>query len=126
MADAVLNATPIERRSIIEDAAGVKIYQIKKERSLRKLDSTRENLEKVRGILREIEPHLKSLKRQADKAAQGEEVSRKLREKQLMLYSFMWKNFERERGDLAGKKDELGREMMNIQREVDKIGDEMN
>jgi chromosome segregation protein len=126
MADAVLNATPLERKSIIEDAAGVKIYQVKKERSLRKLESTRENLEKVRGILKEIEPHLRSLKRQADKAAQGEEVSQKLKEKQLALYCFMWKTFEREKGELTGKKDELGRQMMNIQREADKIGDEMN
>jgi chromosome segregation protein len=37
MADAILNATPLERRSLIEDAAGVKQYQIRKERSLRKL-----------------------------------------------------------------------------------------
>ena len=36
MADAVLNATPLERRIILEEAAGVKPYQLKKDRSLRK------------------------------------------------------------------------------------------
>ena len=44
MSDSVLNASAIERRAIFEDAAGVKQYQIEKERALRKLESTRENL----------------------------------------------------------------------------------
>lgn len=71
MSDAVLNATPVERRSIFEDAAGVKQYQIEKERALRKLESTRENLERVDSLTAEIEPHLKNLRRQAEKASQG-------------------------------------------------------
>ena len=57
MSDAVLSATPIERRSIFEDAAGVKQYQIEKERALRKLESTRENLVRVDALTTEIEPH---------------------------------------------------------------------
>ena len=126
MADSVLNASPTERRTVIEDAAGVKQYQIKKERSLRKLDSTRENLGRVKGILEEIGPHLKTLKRQADKAAQGEEISQKLKKSQTLLYSFLWKNFEREKEESLSKKDELGRVVMNIQREADKISDEMS
>ena len=69
MADSILLSSPIERRIVIEDAAGVKQYQIKKERSLRKLESTRENLSRVRGIVEEIRPHIRTLKRQADKAA---------------------------------------------------------
>ena len=67
MADAVLSATPLERRSIIEEAAGVKQYQIKKERAIRKLDSTRENLNRARDLAEEIKPHLRMLKRQAEK-----------------------------------------------------------
>lgn len=125
MADSVLNASPIERRMIIEDAAGVKQYQIKKERSLKKLASTKENLIRVKGILEEIQPHLKTLKRQADKAAQGEEISQKLKKNQTALFSFLWRNFEKEKEEDLVKKDELGREVMNIQREVDKISDEM-
>ena len=85
MSDAVLNATPVERRAIFEDAAGVKQYQIEKERSLRKLASTEENLTRVESLLVEIEPHLKTLKRQAEKASQGKEIASRLREKQLLL-----------------------------------------
>jgi len=126
MADAVLNATPLERRSVIEDAAGVKQYQIKKERSIRKLESTRENLERVKELTEEIKPHLRMLKRQADKAAESEEVARGLSEKQTRLFSYLWHNFQRERSKLNEEKEEAGRILMNMQREADKLTDEIN
>lgn len=126
MADAILASSPTERRMIIEDAAGVKQYQIKKERSIRKLDSTRENLDKVKSLIEEIKPHLRMLKRQSEKAAKSEEVFRELREKQMKLFSFLWHNFQDKKRSLDEKKDELGRSMMNTQREVDKLADEIN
>lgn len=125
MADAVLNATPFERRSVIEDAAGVKQYQIKKERSLRKLDSTRQNLERAKELTEEIKPHLRMLKRQADKAAESEGVMRELAEKQTKLFSHLWHNFQQERNRLNEEKEESGRILINMQREVDKLTDEI-
>ncbi len=126
MADSVLNATPSERRLIIEDAAGVKQYQIKKERAIRKLESTRQNLERVKELVEEIRPHVKMLKRQADRAAQGEKVERELLEKQTELFSHLWHNFRKEKEKLEEKKEEIGRRMMNIQREADKLSDEID
>lgn len=126
MADAVLNATPLERRFIIEDAAGVKQYQIKKERALRKLDTTRENLDRARSLSEEIKPHLRLLKRQADKAAQSGEVAGELKAKQTTLFYFLWKSFQDEKKNLSEAKEEIGRRMMNVQREVDKLTDEIS
>ena len=125
MADQVLNSTPLERRTIIEDAAGVKQYQIKKDRSFRKLESTRTNLEKVRSLTEEIKPHLKMLKRQAERASQSEGVARELIEKQTRLFSYLWTNFQNEKNKFNEEKEEIGRAMNNCQREVDKLGDEM-
>ena len=123
MADAVLNATPLERRTIIEEAAGVKQYQIKKERALRKLDSTRKNLDRAKSLSEEIKPHLKMLKRQAEKAMQGEGVHKELKEKQTKLFTYLWNNFQQEKTKLGEGREEMGRTMLNMQREVDKIGD---
>jgi chromosome segregation protein len=125
MTDAVLNATPLERKSIIEDAAGVKHFQIQKTRALKKLQTTRENLERVNGLVVEIEPHLNSLRRQAEKAQKGKEVKEDLLESQKKLYAFLWHNFKSERTDFYEEKEELGREMKNTQREVDKLNDEI-
>ncbi|MFA7319326.1 MAG: chromosome segregation SMC family protein [Parcubacteria group bacterium] len=126
MADSVLNATPLERRTVLEDAAGVKQYQIKKERSLRKLESTKQNLARVKELTEEIKPHMRLLKRQAEKAAQSESVARELREKQTTLFSYLWHNFQREQSTFNEAKDDIGRSMMNIQREVDKLNDELS
>ena len=126
MSDAFLNSTPTERRIVLEDAAGVKQYQIKKERALRKLDSTRENMERVGGLIKEIEPHLRMLKRQAEKAQQGKEIAEKLKNKQTKLFSFLWNEFQSEREQFSKEKEVLGASMMNMQREVDRMNDELN
>ena len=126
MSDAVLNATPLERRAVLEDAAGVKQYQIRKERSLKRLESTRENMERTDSLVREIEPHLRMLKRQAEKALQGREVAQNLKEKQIKLFAYLWHKFQKEREQFSEQKNELGTRMMNAQREVDKLTDEIS
>jgi chromosome segregation protein len=125
MSDAVLNASPIERRSIFEDAAGVKQYQIEKERSLRKLESTRENLARVDALTIEIEPHLKNLRRQAEKASQGKDIAQKLRDKQVLLYSFLWDSFQGERGALAKERDAAQQEVFNLEVETNTLATEV-
>lgn len=125
MSDAVLSATPIERRSIFEDAAGVKQYQIEKERALRKLESTRENLVRVDSLLQEIEPHLKNLRRQAEKASQGKEIADKLHAKQVLLYSFLWENFQSERGTLLKERDGAQKQVFDLEVETNTLQSEV-
>ncbi len=125
MSDAVLNATPLERRSIFEDAAGVKQFQIEKERALRKLESTRENLVRVDALTAEIEPHLKNLRRQAEKASQGKDIALRLHEKQLLLYSYLWDSFQGERGKLAAERDVLQKSVFDIEIETNTLAKEV-
>jgi chromosome segregation protein len=121
MADAVLNASPVERRIILEEAAGVKPYQLKKERSLRKLDTTRTNMLRAADLVREIEPHLRVLKRQADKAKKGEEVMQELKEKQRMLFGSLWRDIASKKENVLAEKEETGREEMKMQRKIDDL-----
>lgn len=118
MSDALLQATPGERRSIFEDAAGVKQHQIEKERALRKLESTKTNLAQVDTLVLEIEPHLKNLKRQAEKAAQGKDIAEKLRAKQLLLYGYLWHSFQDERSGLVAERTRLENEISQLEEEV--------
>lgn len=126
MSDSVLSVTPIERRAVLEEAAGVKQYQIKKERSLRKMESSQENLQRVSGLMQEIEPHLKMLKRQAEKAQQGREVAAQLKEKQTSLFAYLWHAFQSERNVLLKEKDVFQQQMKNLQDEVEKINVQLN
>ena len=63
-ADRVLNASNKDRRIMIEDALGLKVYQYRIQESLRKLDKTLLNMKEVQALRREIAPHLVFLKKQ--------------------------------------------------------------
>jgi chromosome segregation protein len=73
-ADKILSASPKDRREMLEDALGLKVYQYKREESLRKLDKTEENMRQVDALRREIAPHLRFLKRQVEKIEKAEEM----------------------------------------------------
>lgn len=73
-ADKILNANLKERREMIEDALGLKIYHYKREESLRKLEKTEENLKQVGSLRREIAPHIKFLEKQVEKVEKAREM----------------------------------------------------
>ncbi len=77
-ADRILLASIRERREMIEDALGLKIYQWKKLESIRKLEKTEENMERVASLRREIAPHIRFLKKQVEKIEKVEELRREL------------------------------------------------
>jgi chromosome segregation protein len=64
----ILNETPQDRRELIEDTAGIVRYKKQKAEALRKLDSTQQNLLRVKDIIVEVRRQLNSLERQARQA----------------------------------------------------------
>jgi len=77
-ADRILSASVRERREMIEDALGLKLYQWKKLESLRKLERTEENMKQVESLRREIAPHIRFLKKQVEKVEKAEELRKEL------------------------------------------------
>ena len=66
--DQILNASPQDRRELIEETAGIVRYKKQKAEALRKLESTQQNLLRVRDIVAEVKKQLNSLERQARQA----------------------------------------------------------
>ena len=66
--DAVLNSRAEERRSVIEEAAGVLKFRRRRERAQRRLDATEANYVRLQDLLREVRRQLRPLERQADSA----------------------------------------------------------
>ena len=81
-ADRILNANPRERREMLEDALGLKIYQYKRAESERRLAKTEENMKEAEALRREIAPHLRFLKKQVEKVNEG----KALRDRLIGLY----------------------------------------
>src|SRR5512142_1369596 len=83
--DQVLSTKPQDRRRLIEEAAGITRYKLKKRLAEAKLEETRGNLLRISDILTEIERNVASLKRQASRAARYQEKTDLLRGKKAAL-----------------------------------------
>jgi chromosome segregation protein len=68
--DKIINAKPIERREIFEEAAGITKYIKKRDEGLRKLEATEQNMLRINDILVEVKRQASVLERQAKKAEQ--------------------------------------------------------
>jgi len=75
----ILNSKPMDRRAIIEEAAGITMYKTKRRLAEAKLEASRLNLSRVNDILVEVEKQLASLKRQASKARRYAELREQMR-----------------------------------------------
>ena len=73
-ADRILSSTPRERREMIEDALGLKVYQYKKAESEKKLEKTVQNIAQVESLRREVAPHLRFLEKQMRKMERALEL----------------------------------------------------
>ncbi|MEP6650667.1 MAG: AAA family ATPase, partial [Lapillicoccus sp.] len=83
--DAVLRATPEERRGFIEEAAGVLKHRKRKERALRKLEAMEANLTRITDLTGEIRRQLGPLGRQAETARKAAVVQAEVRDARLRL-----------------------------------------
>lgn len=64
----LINSKPEEKRALIEEAAGVLKYRMRRLEAERKLERTRQNLLRVNDVIREVKRQLNSMKRSAAKA----------------------------------------------------------
>ena len=83
--DAVLRATPEERRGFIEEAAGVLKHRKRKERALRKLEAMEANLTRITDLTGEIRRQLGPLGRQAETARKAAAIQAEVRDARLRL-----------------------------------------
>ncbi|HWS58750.1 MAG TPA: AAA family ATPase, partial [Actinotalea sp.] len=83
--DAVLRATPEDRRGFIEEAAGVLKHRRRKEKALRKLDAMQANLTRLADLTAEIRRQLGPLGRQAEVARRAQTVQADLRDARARL-----------------------------------------
>jgi chromosome segregation protein len=77
--DAMLLANPVERRAILEEAAGVARFRVRKLEATRKLESAEKNLVTTREQLANTERRLRIVRGQADKAKRFQELDARRR-----------------------------------------------
>jgi len=81
--EGLVNAKPLDRRILIEEAAGIMKYKNRRNEALRKLDLAQANLLRVGDVIREKETRLRSLRRQARKATFHKEYQKEIQDLEL-------------------------------------------
>ncbi|HSH04394.1 MAG TPA: chromosome segregation protein SMC [Anaerolineae bacterium] len=88
--DQALSLRSEERRALFEEAAGISHYKTRRKEALNRLQETQRNLERIHDILSEIRPRLNSLKRQASRAENYQQLLEDLRGLLRIWYGYQW------------------------------------
>ncbi len=94
--DRLLLQSPAERKIFFDEAVGIKEFQIKRHHAALKLARTTDNMSQAEALLLEIQPRLKSLRRQVSKLEQRQEVEQTLRELQESYYGTLYQKLQQE------------------------------
>ncbi len=132
-ADRLLSANIKERREMIEDALGLKIFQYKKKESERKLSQTEKNIEQVTSLRKEIAPHIRFLKRQVDKIEKSKQMREDLKGllkeylKREELYITQTKSeIESRRREPKVQLEKLEKDLLNARTVLERVSGEDN
>lgn len=91
LVDSALSLKPEERRRLFEEAAGIGLYRARREESLRRMETTKRNLERVLDILAELQPRVESLRRQAKRASEFDTIRGELKDVLLQWHGYHWR-----------------------------------
>ncbi|MBM3230039.1 chromosome segregation protein SMC [Candidatus Pacearchaeota archaeon] len=130
---AIVKMHPEERRKIIEEVAGIAIYESRKEKSLKELEKTDERLKEITAILRERTAYLKNLEHERQQALKFKDLELTVRRCKASLLTK--RKIEKEKegvhidrsiGDKTTQKDAAKVEGVELQAVIDALGEQSN
>jgi len=107
----VLSARPTDRRVLLEEAAGITRYRVRKHEAELKLEQTRQNLARLDDVIAEVDRSLRQLKRQAGQARRFAKIEEELHRHQRELFTLLARN-------LTARRDEIARRRAQVETEV--------
>lgn len=114
--DEILSTRSEDRRQIFEEASGIMKYKVRKHDAEKKLELTRQNLERINDIIAELESQLEPLREQSEKARRFLDLREELKVLEVNVYLDSMKKF-RDRLEVMDK------QLKTVQ---DQINDENN
>jgi chromosome segregation protein len=120
-ADRILLSNPKERKQMIEDALGLRVYHWKITEAERKLEKTLENIKEARTVRKEISGHLRFLEKEAEKIEKGKTLRESLRGLYGQFVAGEELFLEKEKGTLGELLSKNKEALSHIQNEVEKL-----
>ncbi|HEV7893331.1 MAG TPA: AAA family ATPase, partial [Pyrinomonadaceae bacterium] len=114
----ILSAKPMDRRTLIEEAAGITKFRVRQRAAEARLEAARTNLSRVSDIISEIERQVGSLRRQAAKARRYHQLREELRE-------LLRKVYAADEHALTARLEELRENLSAANEEVERFASEL-
>ena len=120
----ILNSKPEDHRTTIEEAAGILPLRVKKEKSLKRIESGEKEIKRAKDVLREIRKQLKPLQDQAEKARIHEESTLLLKSKVIELNVMMFRKFDDKYKSFAIEENFLDQNLEDIDKKINTLKDQ--
>jgi chromosome segregation protein len=114
----LVKATSEERRKIIEEVAGISIYEARKHKSLRELEKTEEKLKEVSAVLRERTSYLKNLDKEKQEAVSYQKLETMIKKCKATLLSKTYSDKEKEISEIDKKIEEYNTEIEKLKKQI--------
>ena len=112
---------PIERRMLIEEVAGISVYEEKKNKALRELEKVDEKLKEADIILTERKTYLKELEKDRNQALKFRDMDNSLKQNKASLLKLQIDKKEEEKREMQKKMDAGNEKLVNINRKINTL-----
>jgi len=110
----LVTAKPIERRSVLEEAAGISGIHARRQEAETRLNAAENNLKRADELKRQQQKQLDNLKKQAEEATRYKEISKEIKKIESGLYYLKIREIEKDKKQIIDKLSELDDEMSAI------------
>ena len=115
----IVTAKPIERKSVLEEAAGISGIHLRRHEAETRLNAAENNLKRADELKRQQEKQLENLKKQAEEATKYKEISEKIRSIEAGLYHLKFQEIEKDANQIKVKLNEIYKEMNIVKTDIE-------
>ncbi len=110
----LVTSKPIERRSVLEEAAGISGIHARRQEAENRLNAAENNLKRADELKKQQQKQLDNLKKQAEEATRYKEISKEIKQIEAGLYYLKMQDIEKDKKKLLDKLSEIDDEISAI------------
>ena len=114
----IVTAKPSERKSVLEEAAGISGIHLRRHEAETRLNAAENNLKRADELRRQQEKQLENLEKQAEEASKYKEISQKIKSVEAGLYYLKIQEIDKEKDKIKIKSDEAQKEIDEVQKDL--------
>lgn len=116
--DQMITAKPEEKRTLIEEVAGVRKYKIRRRETETRIKTTKENLSRVNDMTQEVKRQMDTLSLQAEQAREFRELSEEAKELELKLHRAKLRKLTEKKEAVASRKSASDEAISDLEKEI--------